>query len=263
MAEINYFTPNKAKTITHAGIGGDPAPAQPPPPPQFNFQDVLSPIQQGPAPIQVGQIDLNRSRELTQQALGEIGPTTGIRPEFQDILAGIEMDTAKQADQAASRAQALAVRRGVEGSTIEQFGVQEGAGAAEEAGRRLSQEVKFQNVQLNQLNSQQRATLLSTQAGLEAAAAQIEFQGGQEAKTLFATLDQNNRALMATLSSDELASVRNLIESNKDRELQKYLGERGISVSQDNVNAAREDSKRRERGNIISTAIAAPAMAPF
>lgn len=229
-----------------------------------SFSDVLSGLTPAER-FEAGNVNLDASRAATERALGEIGPTEGLRPEFQEILDRIEANRGEDVRAAGSAAQALAVRRGVQGSTIEQAGVAEATTGANRTARDLEVNVLNRNVELNQLNRTQRAQLLSSQAGIEAAAAQLEFSGGLEVKSLFTQMDQRNKELIAQLKSDELATVRNLIENNRDREVQMYLGEKGIAIQRENIAASREAAKAQQKTDLISSVISggALAIAPF
>jgi len=158
-------------------------------------------------------------------------------PEIQQILRTIQSqgDINKAAN--VSAASALAGRRGISGSSIEQFGTQQAAQQADQA----------------TMNSQVQVLLQQAQqaAAARQAAAQGYFQQGNQQGQLGAQANLAqfqgqvaNNQLAANLTSDELASLRNLQMSNNQLALQKYLGERGIQTQNQALADARDANAR-------------------
>ena len=197
------------------------------------FEDVLAPTFNPP---QVGRSftgDPYLERGLTALDTGE----DGIDPVTQRILSLIDERTATARTRASSEAQALAGRRGLAGSSIEQFGVQEGITGAERLGAEEVQNVLQQNIQ-NQLalRTAQAQGLFGFGAGEQRIGA--EFGLGQ--------LDAETRARLQAgqLTSDELASIRNIQENNMNRALQERLGAAGISQANLALSVGQTEAER-------------------
>lgn len=176
-------------------------------------------------------------RDLFERGLGNLNMGGGISPEIQGVMDRIAQLRASAEGSAASRAQALATKRGIGGSSIEQFGV---GSAVSEAGRPfLEQEA---NTLLAEAQRQQQLRDLSSRALFE--------RGGLEATTSadlassMAQLDLARRSQVASLTSDELASLRNLQEAGQNRALQEKLGILGVNAQYANISAQQDANKR-------------------
>ena len=228
-----------------------------------NFNDILKNLQKpiNVAPLPTMAAPGAAGSELFERGITELGPRTGLRPEAQTALDIISERTARARRAGVSGASALAARRGLAGSTIEQFGVSEAGAAAERAGREAEIPILLENVRqqeaARQLRSQHLAErakqleqLTSTQ---EISRLQMEANRGNKQ----AEIELNQRMTEAKLVSDEIASQRNIDFQLEQLEIQRIIGERGLAASQANIEAARQiarqESKDQLLGNVIST----------
>ncbi len=182
--------------------------------------------------------------ETAREGLAELAPSTELRPETLRILEQIRAESDISREKGVSLARATAEKGGITGSSIEQFGVGQAIGETERARLAAENPILQQNLEHEQ--------------NLQVLRAEGLFGIGQ--------MEQSNAHAVAQLTSDELASIRNLQEAGKDRELQKYLGERGIQVSRENIAAAERNSRRQRDASIISSVItggATAAIFPF
>ena len=200
------------------------------------FEDVLAPIFNMP--------DVNRpftGDQYLERGLSAVAPgEDGIDPVTQRILALIDERTATARTRAASEASALASRRGLAGSSIEQFGVQQGIEGAERVGAEQVQSFLQQGIQ-NQLALRQAQAqgLFGYGAGEQRIGS--EFGLGQ--------LDAETRARLQAgqLTSDELASIRNIQENNLNRALQERLGVAGINQANLALSVEQTEAERDRR----------------
>lgn len=212
------------------------------------FPDVMAPIEAGYKPPELPSLEKDiEGRDTLERALGQISPESAISPAVQQALDVIRERTERARERGISEAQALAAKRGLTGSSIEQFGVAEASEAAERVGREAETSILMDEVSQRRQLASQRAKGLFGRAAQEAELTSqlrgIEFQAGAAAANLTSQLDLNSRIRMAELTSDELASIRAMIDKGQDRELQRYLGERGIAVAMQNINLARQNAK--------------------
>lgn len=156
-----------------------------------------------------------------------LAPTaSGITPQTQTILDYIQKQGDYKRAQAVAEAQALAAKRGVQGSSTEQFGTQE-------AGRQAEQ--------------------LTLDAQTQALMQNATFQNANQntaAKGYFDLTQQQGQ-----LNSDEVASLRNMDYSQRYLEIQKLLGEQGISASRDAANRAADAADNASRDNLIGNIV--------
>lgn len=159
-------------------------------------------------------------------------------PEMKALLSNIDEQGGINYDKLTSTASALASRRGLAGSSIEQFGVNQAGVGARQATIDARNQVLLQAAQ-----RQQAARDL---------AAQALFQQGQAGIAGEYGLAGQN----AQLNSDELASLRNM-----------FLGERGIELGYGNITQADRASRRANNPlNLLISGVgsgATAAIAPF
>lgn len=202
------------------------------------FLDVLAPI--------YARANLNAPGGLFQQGVQASTPSQGISPQTQQILNIIKQQQDYAQKQGISQAQALAGRRGIAGSSAEQFGVQSAIEAAARSGQEATQQALGQDFQAQQ--------------ALQQLQAQGYFQGaGQEL-----TANTANAQLAANLTSDELASLRGITDSAQNRALQERLGVAGVMAQNYATEQARRASDRANSpGNILLGGIGAGIGSPF
>jgi len=180
------------------------------------FQDVLAKIE-------------GAGIKSARAGLAELETIEGIRPETQKILDEIREQSEVGMKMGISTARALAEKRGIEGSSIEQFGVQSAVKQSEQVRQAAELPVLQQELGFNEELTKLRAHGL--------------FGIGE--------MERSNAVAAAQLTSDELATIRNLMENDKNRELQKYLGERGIAVSMANASAAASAARDQAKQNLL------------
>ena len=159
-------------------------------------------------------------------------------PETKQILANLDSQGSLAYDKLVSTAQSLATKRGIGGSSVEQFGVQEAGRQAQQATIDARNQVLLQAAQRQQAARDLAARELFGQAELGVSGEYGLTNTG------------------AQLSSDELTSLRNM-----------FLGERGIELGYDNISQA-ERANRRDNNplNLLIKGAgsgATAAIAPF
>lgn len=217
------------------------APAQP------TFNDIVNRLNSNRTVNPVREVGGGATLE---RSLGEIAPSTGLRPEIQRVLDLIQQRTTEARSRGVSEAQALAVRRGIAGSSTEQFGTQTAASEAEKAGRDAETNILLENAKREQALQDLRARILadrSTQEGT--VGAQVGIQEAQ----LGADLDK----ALAGLTSDEIASLRNMDLANRTLALQQLLGERGLAIESANIDASKDIARDAARNNLLTAGIGA------
>lgn len=174
-------------------------------------------------------------QQTFQQGIQAAQPQQGITPELQQVMDIIRQNQDYAAKTGMSRAQALAVRRGLPGSSIEQFGVQQANEAASRAGQEQMANVLLANVQRQQALQDLQTRGYFERAGQEASlGAQLGTAEGQ-------------------LTSDEIASLRNIQLANQQMQLQQMLGERGIDAQYANIAMQGDIANRESRNQLIGT----------
>lgn len=182
--------------------------------------------------------------ETAREGLAELAPSQELRPETLRILEQIRAESDISREKGVSLARATAEKSGITGSSIERFGVGQAIGETERARLAAENPILQQN--------------LAHEQNLQVLRAEGLFGIGQ--------MEASNAQAVAQLTSDELASIRNLQEAGKDRELQLYLGERGIQVSRENIAAAERNAKKARDAQIVSSitqAVGTVAIFPF
>jgi hypothetical protein len=166
--------------------------------------------------------------DMFKQGMATAAPTGGIRPDTQKVLDYITQQGETLRAKNVSDAQALATRRGIAGSSTEQFGVQQAAKAADEATINAKTSTLLQGVQNDEAMRQLQAQALFQRSGLE-----------------------------AQLTSDELASLRNMDYANQSLKIQQMLAERGLAISEENIQAMRDAANQQSKDSMISSLISA------
>lgn len=188
--------------------------------------------------IDYARIDKAMSSPMFQQGQDLLKTDYLNSPETQQLLRNNSSQGDLLYNKLTSTAQALAGRRGLSGSSIEQFGVgQAGLNAGQAT-------IDAQNQILLQASQRQQAA--------RQLAAQALF--GQAGANLSGEYGLANTG--AQLTSDEVASMRNL-----------FLGNKGIELGKENIAQAERDSKRSNNPlNLLiggATTGATAAIAPF
>lgn len=154
------------------------------------------------------------------------GSGENIDPVTQRILDLIDKRTAEAGTKAGSEASALASRRGLPGSSIEQFGVQQGIEGANRVGNEATTAVLQQ--------------FLTNRKDAELATMDAELR---------------RRLALGQLTSDEVASLRNQFAYQQGLELQKQLGEAGIALGRENIGAQQDIAQKEARNSLIGAGI--------
>lgn len=173
-------------------------------------------------------------------------PAGGVDPALQEVLNRIKANTADAASRGASTASALAVRRGLPGSSIEQFGVQTAMGEAEKAGRDAEAQVYLQDaIRRFQLQDLQSKAFFDR--------SNLEYSGaGDVAKSIF-DAEQNRNLATANLTSDEIASQRNIAAMLMQQQLEAMLGQQQIDLGYANIGAQADINKQNARAGLINS----------
>lgn len=189
------------------------------------FSDILSLLNK---PMTGGQDYFDRGMQVST-------PSTGTDPALQEVLNRIRSNTADAASRGASTAQALAVRRGLPGSSIEQFGVQTALGEAEKAGRDAESNVYLQDaIRRFQLQDLQSKALFD--------------RGGMAFDA------ENNRILnAANFTSEEIASQRNIAAMMQQLQLESMLGQQQIDLGYANIGAQQDANEQNAKYGLINS----------
>ena len=248
----------------------NPGPGNPLPPPGEFRAPITTPdfnaiTERLSAPVKIADLPTLNAPGMAGNALFERGVTAsasrGIRPETQRVL-DILAERSKEAERrASSEAIALAGRRGLPGSSIEQFGVQTGIGEA-----RKGFESQEANVLLENARQNEAAQTLANTAMFERANALEQLTSSQEIARLQAEANKGNqeaalelerRLSEANFYSQEIASQRNIDLQLQSMRAQQILGEQGLAMTAENIRMAEEMARRESRdslvGNLIST----------
>ncbi len=215
------------------------------------FADVIAPLYERiNTPDVWGGIDPTMvGRDTFGLGIGTLGlGRPGMSPELQRTMDIINQLQNTATNRAASTAQALASRRGLAGSSVEQFGV---GSAAAEAQRPFTEQQA--NVLLSEAQRQQQLrdlqaraffdrSSLENQANLQRA----QIQAGLEGQ--FGGFDLQRRRDISSLTSDELASLRNLGEAGANRALQLELGNQNIAQANWLASLAQSQARRSGSG---------------
>lgn len=209
-------------------IQPNPLPGQPPTnpvPTTPNFQDIYGSLN-------------NPNRQIGGNANFEKGiqaaqPYSGISPETQHILDMIRQNQNYSQGQGVAQAQSLAAKRGITGSSTEQFGTQEAIGQASRAAQDAQANVLLENLKRNQ--------------SLQDLQAQGYFNRANQEGQVGAQINNS----LANLTSDEIASLRNMSFQDRSLALQQLLGQQGIDVAQQNINAQKDINKNNSEMNLI------------
>lgn len=181
-----------------------------------------------------------------QQGVTASTPSSSISPQFQTILDSIQ----KQQDYAnvagTSAAQSLAAKRGLAGSSIEQFGTDQAIAQNSMAAQNAIQSTLSQNAQQQSQMQQLQAQGYFNRANTEATTgAQLGTAQGQ-------------------LTSDEIASQRNLQLAQQQMALQQSLGQQGLGIQNANIDLAKHTADQNSRNALLGTgsALLSPYLLP-
>jgi hypothetical protein len=203
-----------------------------------SIQDLLS-----------GKLNINPIRQIGGSETFERGikaaqPFEGISPETQRILDIIEKNRQYQASQGQSQAAALAAKRGIQGSSTEQFGQAQ----AGESANRAAQEAQA-NLLLENLKRNQSLQDLQSKAFFDRAAQEGNI--GAQLGINEAQLTADQRGKLAQLTSDEIASLRNMDFANRQLVLQTMLGQQGIDLAQQNIGVQQDIANQQAKYGLI------------
>lgn len=166
-----------------------------------------------------------------QQGVNAAAPSQGISPQYQTILDSIQKQQDYANSVSAANASSLAAKRGLSGSSTEQFGVQQGLAQNSLVAQNAIQSTLGQN-------AQQQTQLQALQAQL-----------------------YGNRAnQLAGLNSDELTSLRNSDYSQQYLQLQQSLGQQGLNIQQQNIAANQKIAQQNAQNSLLQSGatLAAP-----
>lgn len=196
--------------------------------PQPNFNDVIASLKN---PVFYGN-------DLFKQGQDILSPDTDLNnPGTKQILDLLGQKGNDLYSRLTSTASALAARRGGAGSSTEQFGVQE-------AGRQAGQATIDSQINvLNQALARQQAARDSISKALFERAGAQQTIGGEYGKQ------------QAQLTSDELASLRNMDFSNRYLALQGLLGQQGIDIARENIGAERDIASQQGKNALLGSII--------
>lgn len=184
------------------------------------FQDILNRLNK-PA-------DLSSS-PLFQQAITASTPSGGISPQTQNILDVIKKQQQQSQAEGIAAAQSLAAKRGITGSSTEQFGTQQAIELAQRTGQDATTAALT-----NDLNQQNALKMTQVQGLFQGAGLQLQSN------------DDLNK-LAATLTSDQIASLNNMDFQNRSLALQQLLGQQGIQAANANIAAQKDISKQNSQ----------------
>ena len=195
---------------TYYAMGSTPTLGNTPSIPSFNMAGGL-PSSGGPQ-INVPNFNMPQGSPNFSNIQSMLAPpSTGLQPQYQQILDTINQQRDYYGAQARASAVSLAAQRGQTGSSMEQFGVNQ-------------------------------ADLSTNMASLNA----IQQTLGQSAQAQTA-----NTQLGAQLTSDEIASLRNLGLSEQSLGLQQQLGQQGLNIAQQNITSAQNIAQQQARNNLL------------
>jgi len=208
-----------------AMLPGVPTTPAAPSGPQFNdIKNILTPSTYNPSS--------GAGNELFREGLARTAPSTSLRPEIQSALDMIRARQKEDEARAVANAQALSVRRGIGGSSTEQFGTAQATEGVARAARDAETNLLLENARREFELQNTGAKALFDRAG------QVDQAGLQQA-----TLDQENKMKLAGFTSGEIASLRNMDFANRQLILEAALGERGLNIAEQNVGVSKDIAK--------------------
>lgn len=179
-----------------------------------------------------------RGGQNFQSGLDMLKPSNadeGLSPEYQKVIDQIRSNATYYGNQGAQQAQALAAKRGLTGSSIEQFGTQTALDNTNRAAADEESQVQLANLQRRQSLQDASAKALLDRASLEGSTGSSQDITG------------------ANLTSDEIASQRNMQMFNDQLTLQGLLGQQGIDLARDNMNTSADIANKQANYNLIGS----------
>lgn len=193
---------------------------------QPTFGDVLRPLTT-PTSIDYARIDSLQNGPLFQQGRNLLINDQGINaPEYKAALGNVDTQGNLLYNKLTSTASANAARRGMTGSSIEQFGLSE---AGRQAGQATLDARNAILLQAAQQASQARSLAAQSLFGQ----GQTALSGEYNLAGLVPSLNAQKASTTAQLTSDELTSLRNM-----------YLGNQATKLGYENVAQADRASQR-------------------
>lgn len=156
-----------------------------------------------------------------QSGIDTLKPTQGLDPAYQKMLDQIRSNASFYGDRAGQAASALAAKRGITGSSTEQFGVQTALDNTNRTAADQEAQVYMSNLQRQQAMQDATAKAYLDRSGLEG------------------TASANANMTGANLTSDEIASLRNMALGQQSLTLQQQLGQQGIDIANKNIDASK------------------------
>lgn len=197
----------------------------PPPDPNVpQFSDILNRLNK---PTDIGQSD------VFKQAVTASTPSNGISPQTQKILDIIQQRQKQSQDEGIAAAQSLAAKRGITGSSTEQFGTQQAIEQAQKTGQDATTAALT-----NDLNQNMDLKKLQIQGLFQGAGLQLNA-------------DTDLSKLAATLTSDQIASLNNMDFQNRSLALQQLLGQQGIDVARENIGASKDIANKNSQYGLL------------
>jgi len=240
-----------------ARTGGDIFPDKAPAPTTDTFDAIRDrlnqPNQIAPLPSipEAGKLALAEF----EKGVSAISPDAGVRPEIQQALDVLRQNAERTKATNISQAEALAGRRGLQGSSIEQFGVAEAGAASDLATRTSESELLLKNIDAQRFEAQaffDRANRID-QIGSNQEIARLQAEANRGNRQ--AELELQRRLAEAGLSADELNTQRNIDLQLQQLEVERILGERALAINEENIRQAEEIARRMSRDQLITNII--------
>lgn len=190
------------------------------------YQDIMAKLNQPYA----GQANFDKG-------INTLAPTAPgvLDPGYQKTLDNIRANANYYGTNAASTASALAARRGGAGSSVEQFGVQTALDNTNRTAADQEAQVYLSNLQRQQSLQDQTGAAYLTRAGQEGSAGTSLANTG------------------AQLTSDELASQRNMAFQQQQLQLQALLGQQGIDLGYANIGASKNIAQQNGQYGLLGS----------
>lgn len=243
VSSLPYFGPTDAPTLPQPVLPGVPTtPFSPTPTNVPTFQTIMDLFKSNPS------IDPMRAiggQGNFDAGLKELAPSTGLRPEIQNALDLIKQRGDENKAINVSQAMSLAGRRGQAGSSTEAFGVGQAQTAADKATQDQSANILLANAAREQALQDARAKALFDRGGQEATiGAQLGLNEAQ--------LSADQRTKLASLTSDEIASLRNMDFGNRQLTLEALLGQQGLDLQRQNIGVSQDIADQQAKYGLIS-----------
>lgn len=221
MAQPQVMPP--VQSPTNPGQGSNPS-----------FSDIANNLKN---PIQINGNQPIAGSSTFEKGVAASAPSAGISPETQAILDIIRKNQDYATGVGVANASSLAAKRGITGSSTEMFGANEAVGQASRAAQDST--VAALN---NDFQAQQQLKQLQAKGYFDRASQ--EGSVGAQLGINTANLTADQQKTLATLTSDEIASLRNMDFQSRTLALQQLLGQQSIESANANINASKDIAKQ-------------------